>query len=127
MLIKQPLVIRDVQEELDEPYTLGIRESKSEHSWSLLFISADSEDADVQSGLIGYCLVVHPTQATCYGGVASYEVDEDALTLRMSNEAATILDLSPVTTFQLEVPEVQRDILIRGLQRLLDDESGASL
>jgi hypothetical protein len=125
-----PPMLRDAGEDDSEGYVVGIRESTDPQSWSLLFMECDDEDEDGgeeddedewerDDGMDTYCLVVDPGQATHYGGVIECEITGDELRLVLTEEAASTLGMPEHSRFVLDLPSHQRELLGRGLQRVL--------
>jgi hypothetical protein len=121
-----PPVLRDAGEDDSEVYVIGVRESTDPQSWSLLlmeFDEDDEEDADDElerdDGMDTYCLVVDPGQATYYGGVIECEIAGTELRLVLSEDAASTLGMPQRTQFILDLSPHQREMLGRGLQRVL--------
>jgi hypothetical protein len=123
-----PPVLRDAGEDDSEAYVIGVRESTDPQSWSLLLMEFDDEDADDEEdadelerddGMDTYCLVVDPGQATYYGGVLECEITGTELRLVLSEDAASTLGMPQRTQFILDLPPNQREMLGRGLQRVL--------
>ncbi len=116
-----PAVVRDVGEDDSDVYVVGIRETADPDSWSLLFMECyDAEDPqEIDLGMDTYCLVVDPGQATYYGGVRECEFGSGRLRLVLTEEAAEGLGMPVDTTFALDIPPQQVDLLGRGLVRVL--------
>jgi hypothetical protein len=122
-----PPVLRDAGEDDGEVYVIGVRESTDPQSWSLLLMEFDDEDDEEDAddelerddGMDTYCLVVDPGQATYYGGVLECEIAGTELRLVLSADAASTLDMPQRTQFILDLPPDQREMLGRGLQRVL--------
>jgi hypothetical protein len=118
-----PPVLRDAGEDDGDVYVVGVRESADPQSWSLLLMECDDEfDADEperDDGMDTYCLVVDPGQATHYGGVVECEIAGTELRLVLTEDAASTLGMPRHTRFVLDLPPRQRDMLGRGLQRVL--------
>ena len=119
-------MLRDAGEDDSEVYVIGVRESTDPQSWSLLLMEFDEEDADDagdelerDDGMDTYCLVVDPGQATYYGGVIECEIAGTELRLVLSADAASTLGMPQRTQFILDLPPHQREMLSRGLQRVL--------
>jgi hypothetical protein len=122
-------VLRDAGEDDSEVYVIGVRESTDPQSWSLLFMEFDDVDEDDgedtddelerDDGMDTYCLVVDPGQATFYGGVIECEITGTELRLVLSEDAANTLGMPQRTQFILDLPPHQREMLRRGLQRVL--------
>jgi hypothetical protein len=114
-----PTTVSDVGEsETDDGgYVLGLRETTADESWSLLLMAYDEEDRD-EPGLDTYCLVVNPGQATYYGGVLQCRMTGTELRLRLTPEAADILELPADIRFGLELTADQVELMGRGLNRV---------
>lgn len=118
-----PTVLRDAGEADDEVYVIGVRESTDPKAWSLLFMECSPEDEEdeqeVDLGMDSYCLVVDPGQATYYGGIVECEITGNELSLVMTEDAASTLGMRRHTRFVLDLPNDKREMLGRGLQRVL--------
>lgn len=118
-----PAVLRDAGEADDEVYVVGVRESTDPQAWSLLFMECSPEDEEdeqeVDLGMDSYCLVVDPGQATCYGGIVECEITATELGLVLTEEAASTLGMPQHARFVLELPNDKREMLGRGLRRVL--------
>lgn len=118
-----PTVLRDAGEADDEVYVIGVRESTDPEAWSLLFMECSPEDEEdeqeVDLGMDSYCLVVDPGQATYYGGIVECEITGNELSLVMTEDAASTLGMRRHTRFVLDLPNDKREMLGRGLQRVL--------
>ena len=118
-----PPVLRDAGEADDEVYVVGVRESTDPQAWSLLFMECSPEDEEdeqeVGLGMDTYCLVVDPGQATFYGGIVECEVTATELSLVLTEEAASTLGVPPHVRFVLDLPIGKREMLGRGLRRVL--------
>ena len=123
-----PQVLRDAGEDDGEVYVVGVRESIDPEAWSLLLmefgddeVDADEDDDEQErdDGMDTYCLVVDPGQATHYGGVIECEITGTELRLVLTEEAARTLGMPRHTRFVLDLPPHQREMLGRGLRRVL--------
>jgi hypothetical protein len=118
-----PAVLRDAGEADDEVYVVGVRESTDPQAWSLLLMECSPEDEEdeqeVGLGMDTYCLVVDPGQATFYGGIVECEVTATALSFVLTEEAASTLGMPLHVRFVLDLPTGQRELLGRGLRRVL--------
>jgi hypothetical protein len=114
-------VIRTVAESDDDVYVLGLR--AGDDPWSLLLMEADPDgDPDAlhsDDEFDSYCLVVDPGQMTVYGGVVEAELMGDFLRLTLTQVAAETLEMREEELLQLSIPESQREVLGRGLTRVL--------
>ena len=124
-----PPVLRDAGDNDSDLYVIGVRESTDPHAWSLLLMECD-DDADTNEdggvdererddGMDTYCLVVDPGQATHYGGIIECELTGTELRLVLTQDAATALGMPTHTRFALDLAPHQREMLGRGLQRVL--------
>ena len=66
-----------------------------------------------------YCLVVDPGQATHYGGIVECEINGNELSLVMTEDAASTLGMPRQTRFVLDLPNDKRQMIGRGLRRVL--------
>jgi hypothetical protein len=121
-----PPILRDAGEDDSEGYVIGVRESTDPQSWSLLLIEFDGDDEEYgddelerDDGMDSYCLVVDPGQSTFYVGVIECEIAGAELRLVLSADAANTLGMAQRTQFILDLPPHQREMLGRGLQRVL--------
>lgn len=117
-----PSTLSDVGEDDSGGYVIGVRESVSAQSWSLLFMECTDEDLDdeeIDLGWDTYCLVVDPGQATYYGGVLECRVTDGQLHLKLTADAADTLGLPTDVTFALDLPADRVSLLKRGLTRVL--------
>jgi hypothetical protein len=114
-----PPVLRDAGEDDGEVYVVGVRESTDPLSWSLLLMECEDDEDDEDDGMDTYCLVVDPGQATYYGGVVECEITGTELRLVLTEDAASTLGMPQRTRFTLDLPPGQRELLGRGLRRVL--------
>lgn len=114
-------VLRDAGEDDSDVYVMGVRETTDPESWSLLFMECfDADDEqEIELGMDTYCLVVDPGQATHYGGVRECEIRGAEWRLVLAEDAAATLGLPVEQRFVLDLPAHQRDLLGRGLRRVL--------
>jgi len=117
-----PDVLRDAGEDENENgYVVGVRESLDPESWSLMFMASnDAEDEQqIWLGMDTYCLVVDPGQWTMYGGVVECELSDDRLILRLTERAAEKLRTPTEMGFGLALDSTKLEVLRRGLRRVL--------
>jgi hypothetical protein len=111
-----PSVVRDAGEDDSDTYIVGVCESPDPDAWSLIFMECDE---DKEPGMDTYCLVVHPGEATCYGGVVECELRGSDLRLRLTEEAAETLGTPTDLRFTLVLDSAKVQMLGRGLSRVL--------
>jgi hypothetical protein len=116
-----PPMLGDAGEDDRDMYVVGVRETTDPESWSLMFMECyDAEDEqEIALGMDTYCLVVDPGQATHYGGVKECEFTGTELRLVLAEDAATALGMPSHARFVLDLPPHQRELLGRGLRRVL--------
>jgi hypothetical protein len=116
-----PPVLRDAGDDDSDVYVVGVRESTALESWSLSFMECyDADDEqEIALGMDTYCLVVDPGQATHYGGVRECELTGTELRLVLTEGAAAALGIPTNTRFVMDLPPHQRELLGRGLRRVL--------
>jgi hypothetical protein len=116
-----PPVLRDAGEDDGDVYVVGVRETTDPDAWSLLFMACydPDDEQDAELGMNTYCLVIDPGQATCYGGVRECELTGTELRLVLAEETAAALGMPTDNRFALDLPEHQRELLGRGLRRVL--------
>lgn len=78
----------------------------------------EPDDQDVALGMTGVCVVVNGGAATAYEAVAQWSIEEELLTVELTEEAAATLGLDPV--FQVDLHGLpDRGEVERALRRVL--------
>ena len=108
-------VIAEVVEDLDDAvvYSLGLSESPDAEAF-LVILSASEPDREGA----GVCVVVEPGQLTAYDAVASGELIDGNLTLRLTETGTKRLGVPSVLTLELETGIDGIATLERGFSRL---------
>src|SRR5215467_2698108 len=117
-----PDVLRNAgEDENDNGYVVGVRESLDSEAWSLMFMASNraADEQEISLGWDTYCLVVDPGQWTVYGGVVECELSDDRLILRLTERAAEKLRTPTDIRLGLALDSAKLEVLRRGLRRVL--------
>lgn len=109
-----------VEDDLDEVVEVGLAESDDGTGFVLLLQRAgyEPDEQDIALGLDTYCLV--SGGRTHYGGVLRAARDGDTLHVRITADAASLLDLPEQFTITLDGPADDVAAVFAGLPGVLD-------
>jgi hypothetical protein len=111
-----PRVLRHAAEDhLGGVYVIAASENPDGSGRAITIQTADDQAEQPES----YCITLEPAHATHDGGITTYKITKEKLTLQLTPGTAQHLRADPTLTFDLDLDDQQLAILHTGLERTL--------